>query len=82
LTFYKGQGCKNCFNTGYIGREMISEVLTVSNEISRMIAAEATKEELTRQANKEGFVTMFQDGINKALEGKTTVDEIFRVARL
>ena len=82
LTFYKGQGCKNCFNTGYIGREMISEVLTVSNEISRMIAAEATKEELTKQAHKEGFVTMFQDGINKALEGKTTVDEIFRVARL
>ncbi len=82
LIFYKGQGCKHCFNTGYVGREMISEVLTVSNEIARLIASEATKEELTKQANKEGFMTMFQDGINKALEGKTTVEEIFRVARL
>ena len=61
---------------------MISEVLTISNEMARMIASEATKEELERQAASEGFVSMFKDGIDKALEGKTTIDEIFRVARL
>ncbi len=82
LTFYKGKGCKHCYNSGYIGREMISEVLTVSNEIARMIAAEETKEVITKQAKKEGFMTMFEDGIIKALDGKTTVEEIFRVARL
>ena len=82
LTFYKGEGCKHCFHTGYAGREMISEVLTVSHEISRLIAIDAKEEELTKQALSEGFTTMFQDGIIKALEGKTTVEEIFRVARL
>ena len=82
MTFYKGRGCKECNNTGYIGREMISEVLTVSNTLARMIANDATKEELTKQAESEGFVSMFEDGIEKALDGKTTVDEIFRVARL
>ncbi len=82
LTFYKGEGCKHCYNSGFAGREMISEVLTVSTEIARMIAAGAKEEELTKQAEKEGFITMFQDGILKALDGKTTVDEIFRVARL
>jgi len=82
LTFYKGVGCKSCFHTGYIGREMISEVLVVSNKLSRMIAAEVSKEELEKQANEEGFLGMFEDGIEKALDGKTTVDEIFRVARL
>ena len=81
-TFYKGEGCKECNHSGYIGREMISEVLPISDKLSRMIAADASKEELTKQALAEGFVNMFEDGINKALAGKTTVDEIFRVARL
>ena len=80
--FYKGEGCKECNNTGYAGREMISEVLPISDTLSRMIASDASKEELTNQAMEEGFVTMFEDGIEKALAGQTTVEEIFRVARL
>ncbi len=81
-TFFRGEGCKECNNTGYLGREMISEVLPISDTLSRMIAANASKEKLTEQANKEGFITMFEDGIKKALAGETTVEEIFRVARL
>ena len=82
LKFYKGEGCRKCNNIGYLGREMISEVLLISNVMASMIAREATKEELEEQALKEGFVTMFEDGISKVLDGKTTIDEIFRVARL
>jgi general secretion pathway protein E len=81
-TFYKGEGCKECGLTGYAGREMISEVLTVSETLSRMIANNASKEELTKQAEEEGFISMFEDGVHKALEGKTTIAEIYRVARL
>ena len=81
-TFYKGEGCKECGHTGYSGREMISEVLVVSETLARMIAKVASKEDLTKQALKEGFVNMFEDGVNKALEGHTTIEEIFRVARL
>ncbi len=81
-TFYKGAGCKECQHSGYFGREMISEVFPVSEKMSRMIAAGASKEEMTTQAIEEGFVNMFEDGVLKALEGKTTVDEILRVARL
>jgi general secretion pathway protein E len=80
--FHKGAGCKECSFSGYSGREMISEVLTVTEEISRMIASNASKEQLTVQAHSEGFVTMFEDGIIKAIDGKTTIDEIYRVARL
>ncbi len=80
--FYRGEGCKECSGTGYLGREMISEVLPISDELSRMVAANASKEKLTEQAMKEGFVTMFEDGIKKAVAGETTVEEIFRVARL
>jgi general secretion pathway protein E len=81
-TLYKGEGCKECGHTGYSGREMISEVLTVSETLARMIAKVASKEDLTKQAVEEGFVTMFEDGVQKALEGKSTIEEIFRVARL
>jgi len=80
--FYKGEGCKECSHSGYKGREMISEVLSVSETMSRMIARNASKEELTQQAVEEGFISMFEDGIHKALEGKTTIEEIYRVARL
>ncbi len=81
-TFYKGEGCKECGHSGYKGREMISEVLTISETMSRMIARNASKEEMTQQAIEEGFISMFEDGVNKALEGKTTIEEIYRVARL
>ena len=79
--FYKGKGCPVCGGSGYVGREMISEVLEVSETLSTMIANGATKEQLTEQANKEGFFSMFQDGIQKALLGKTTIEEVVRVAR-
>jgi general secretion pathway protein E len=80
--FYKGAGCKECGHSGYAGREMISEVLTISETLARMIAKVASKEDLTKQAIEEGFITMFEDGVHKALEGKSTIEEIFRVARL
>ena len=80
--FYKGEGCKECQNSGYLGREMISEVLPVSETLSRMIAAGASKDEMSKQAIQEGFVSMFEDGINKALAGDTTLEEVYRVARL
>ena len=79
--FYEGKGCAICNDSGYVGREMISEVLVVSELMSTMIANGASKEELGIQAEKEGFFSMFQDGIQKALAGKTTAKEIIRVAR-
>ena len=81
-TFYKGEGCKECGQSGYSGREMISEVLIISETMARMIAKVASKEDLTKQALEEGFVTMFEDGVHKALSGASTIEEIYRVARL
>jgi general secretion pathway protein E len=80
--FYQGEGCKRCQQTGYMGREMISEVLPISETLSRMIAAGSTKDEINKQAINEGFVSMFEDGIKKVLAGETTLEEVYRVARL
>ncbi len=82
LKFFRGEGCKECGHSGYRGREMISEVLQISEEFSRLIASGGSKEEMVALAAKDGFVSMFSDGLIKALDGKSTVEEVYRVARL
>lgn len=78
---YHGEGCKECNGTGYLGREMISEVLPVTEKISSLIARGASKEEMLQQAIQEEFVTMFENGMKKVIEGVTTIDEVLRVAK-
>ena len=80
--FYKHVGCDQCSQTGYVGREMISEVLPISDRISAMIANGTTKEEIKKVAYEEHFIDMFKDGIIRAARGVTTIDEVFRVAKV
>jgi len=79
--FYKNNGCEKCSQTGYLGREMLSEILVVSEKISSMIAQGESKEEIKKQALIEGFVDMYKDGILRAAQGITTLDEVARVAK-
>ncbi len=79
--FYKAKGCEKCSQTGYMGREMISEVLSIDTTLSSMIARNASKEEMLKHAISQGFKTMFQDGVLRAAKGITTIEEIFRVAK-
>jgi general secretion pathway protein E len=79
--FYKHNGCEKCAQTGYKGREMLSEILPVSETLSSMIANGESKKNLLEQAIKEGFTDMFTDGIMRAAKGITTLDEIIRVAK-
>ena len=79
--FYKNIGCEKCSQTGYLGREMISEILVISETISSMIAQGASKAAIKEQALREGFVDMYKDGITRAAKGITTLDEILRVAK-
>nr|WP_236861371.1 GspE/PulE family protein [Campylobacter sp. RM16192] len=80
--FYKHIGCDKCSQTGYMGREMISEILPISDTIASMIANGITKEEIKKIAYEEGFIDMFKDGIIRAARGITTIDEILRVAKI
>jgi len=80
-TFKEGKGCRECQGTGYQGREMICEVLPISEELSSMIAKEASKVDMLDQAMKEGFQNLFTNGMLKAAEGITTFEEILKVAK-
>lgn len=79
--FYEGAGCKECNGSGYMGREMICEVLPITEELSSMIARGTSKDDILKQAKTEGFVGMFENGMAKAVQGITTLDEILRVAK-
>lgn len=80
--FYKSVGCEKCSQVGYLGREMISEILPISDTISSMIAQGSSKEQMTEVAYSEGFIDMFHDGVIRAANGITTIEEIFRVAKI
>jgi general secretion pathway protein E/type IV pilus assembly protein PilB len=80
--FYKGTGCKHCNMSGYIGREMISEVLTVDDDISEMITENKSKQEILTVAKKKGHKTLADDAIEKVKQGISTIDELLRVVRV
>ncbi len=77
-TFYKPGGCKACRMTGYKGRTGIFEVLVISKRLAAMIA-EGDIHGLKEAALQEGFVTLFEDGIDKVRRGITSIEEVFRV---
>jgi type IV pilus assembly protein PilB len=82
LEFMKGVGCATCNNTGYKGRVGIYEVFTVSAEVEQQILSGKVSEfQMKEILHRAGMVTMGQDGMLKVIDGLTTLDEVFRVAK-
>jgi type II secretory ATPase GspE/PulE/Tfp pilus assembly ATPase PilB-like protein len=81
ISFYRGKGCKFCNETGYLSRTAIFEVLEVTEEIRNLIVQKESSEIIRRKAMEQGMSTMMQDGVAKALKGKTTLEEIRKVAK-
>jgi general secretion pathway protein E len=81
ITLYHAKGCKECAQTGFIGRISIMEMLPMSDPLRTHIMRHANSAELRVEAIKEGMVTMYEDGMRKALNGVTTFEEVLRVTR-
>ncbi|MEK7139662.1 MAG: ATPase, T2SS/T4P/T4SS family, partial [Patescibacteria group bacterium] len=82
LQFFHGQGCPACRGIGYKGRIGIYEIMTMTPEIEKLIlSGQVSEYQMEELAVKAGMVTMVQDGLLKALDGLTTVEEVFRVAK-
>lgn len=79
-TFYHSPGCEVCHGLGYLGRIGVYEVINVDEAIKEIILKEGTAGEIKKQALTQGMVNMVQDGLMKAMEGITDVEEVFRVA--
>jgi type IV pilus assembly protein PilB len=78
--FYRGAGCNNCNQTGMTGRAGIFELLRITGRVRELIPTRPSSEQIAREAPAD-HISMVRDGIGKALQGQTTLEEIFRVAK-
>lgn len=77
--FYRAKGCPKCRLSGYQGRSVISEILMLTPEIKTLILNRASGEDIKQCARRQGMSTLRDSGVQKALIGDTSLDEIFRV---
>ena len=77
LKLYHGKGCPEC-NLGFKGRVGLYEAMTINPEIEDLAVAKQPANEIKEASIKDGMITMKQDGILKAVEGLTTIDEVFQ----
>ncbi|NLK98575.1 GspE/PulE family protein [Defluviitalea saccharophila] len=77
---YKGKGCQVCNNTGYKGRMAVHEVMTLNAGLRELIAKGANADEIKEAAIQNGMNTLWTNTRRNVLDGKTTVEELLRVA--
>ena len=79
ITLYKAVGCEHCQDTGYMGRSVVTEFLTLTESIRRLILSGADGTSIQNDAIESGMDTMQIDGIKKALLGVTSIEDVMRV---
>lgn len=77
----RGRGCDKCRNVGFVGRQVIIEVLIPNDSIDQLLFKKAGLSEFTKTALASGMISMEQDGLSKVLSGLTTVEEVWRVTK-
>ncbi len=78
-TIYEPKGCIACSNTGYKGRQGVFEFLQVTNEMKQLILKRSGVQEIKELAMSQGMHTLHQEGIDKILDGTSSVEEVLRV---
>lgn len=79
--FFRGKGCNDCRGTGFSGRVGIYEILPVTEALRELVIKKVSSDAIFEVARKEGMKTMFEDGMEKISEGKTTIEEVLRVVQ-
>jgi len=82
VKLFRPGGCPRCKDSGYLGRTGIFEVLTMTEAIRKLVLSHTSAAELAEAASREGMATMRMDGMLKALQGLTPVEEVLRVTRV
>jgi type II secretory ATPase GspE/PulE/Tfp pilus assembly ATPase PilB-like protein len=80
--FYRGKGCSECKNTGYRGRIGIFELLMIDDSIKKMINEKASSDQIMDKAISAGMKTLRNDGLEKAVKGITTAEEVLRATKV
>ena len=80
-TIYRAKGCEECFNTGYRGRLGIFEIMIMQGDLKSLILKTYDANMIKEAALKQGMITLREDGIQKVLNGVSTIEEILRVSQ-
>lgn len=80
FTLFRGTGCSFCKNTGYYGRTSIYELIILDEEIKSLIVSKASSNVIKNVGTKKGMKTLKDSGLEKAIQGITTIEEVLRVA--
>lgn len=78
--FYKGEGCVHCHGTGFSGRLPLFEMIEISPDIRHFIHMGSPVREIYKKAREEGMVSLFEMGVQRAMEGETTLEQVIAVA--
>lgn len=79
IRLYRGRGCQECRNTGYKGRTGLFEIIVINDHIRELIMKKAHANLIKKVAEKDGTLSLREDGIKKAEAGITTIEEVLRV---
>ena len=79
---FRADGCEKCLETGYRGRTGIYEFLPLSEAIKGLVLKTSDANQINKVARAEGMASLREDGINKVMEGRTTISEVLRVTQL
>ena len=80
--FKRAKGCAACNGTGYRGRASIAEIMMISDGIRELILRRAPEKDIRVRAIEEGMTPLLQDGLRRAAEGLTSLEDVIRVAGL
>jgi general secretion pathway protein E len=80
-TIYRASGCEKCFNTGYRGRIGIFEIMVLNGKLKNLILKTYDSNLIKKEALNHNMITLRQDGIQKVLDGITTIEEVLRVTQ-
>ncbi len=78
---YRGKGCPSCLFTGYRGRTGIYEFMMLDDALKTLILKTSDANAINRKAVQNGMVTLRKSGVQKVLDGITTIEEVFRVTQ-
>ena len=81
IRIYRAAGCPACGGSGYLGRSAIAELLVMTDDLRRLALRKADARDIHKTAVASGMRTLYEDGLRKAIQGVTSIEEIMRVTR-
>lgn len=79
IRLVRGRGCNSCYDSGYKGRMAVHEIIKVDSDLQNLMMSNPSRDSLNAYLQQAGVVTLYDDGIDRVREGKTTIEEVKRI---